>query len=130
MPESPTINTVIIGAAGYSGAELISILLGHPRAKIAGLYASARREKGDQPGRIDELFPRFRGRLAMEVKPADIDAIAALKPHAVFLATPHEASVELAPKAAGTGHRGAGPLGGVPHAGSRGVSEALRLRAP
>lgn len=98
MPEPATIRTVIIGAAGYSGAELISILLGHPRAQIVGLFASARREKGDQPGRIDELFPRFRNRLNMEVKAADIEAIAALKPHAVFLATPHEASVELAPQ--------------------------------
>lgn len=98
MPDDSAIRIVIIGAAGYSGAELISILLGHPRAEIVGLFASARREKGDQPGRIDELFPRFRGRFSMEVKAADIEAIAALRPKVVFLATPHEASVDLAPQ--------------------------------
>lgn len=88
---------VVVGAGGYSGAELISILLGHPRAKILGLFGSARREKTDEPRTIAEVFPRFRGRLDMAIKPADVGAIAALKPDAVFLATPHEASLELAP---------------------------------
>lgn len=96
IPARPA-RVVIIGAAGYSGAELMEILLGHPRAKVVGLFASARREKGDQPGRFEEIFPRFRGRTSLEVRAADTDSIAALKPDAVFLATPHEASVELAP---------------------------------
>ncbi len=92
------IGVVIVGAGGYAGAELVSILLCHPHTELLGLFASARREKGDQPGRFDELFPRFRGRCDLPVLPASVDAIAALNPHAVFLATPHEASVELAPQ--------------------------------
>ncbi len=51
---------VIVGAGGYSGAELVSILSRHVGAEIVGLFASARREKGDQPGKFDEIFPRFR----------------------------------------------------------------------
>ncbi len=98
MSDTKPIDIIIIGAAGYSGAELIDILLGHPRVRITGLYASARREKGDQPGRIDQLFPRFRNRIDLEVKPADIGEIVAKSPRAVFLATPHEASVEIAPQ--------------------------------
>ncbi|MEK6703676.1 MAG: N-acetyl-gamma-glutamyl-phosphate reductase [Planctomycetota bacterium] len=91
------IGVVIVGAGGYAGAELASILLAHPHAKLLGLFASARREKGDQPGLFADLFPRFRGRCDLPVLPASVDAIAALKPDAVFLATPHEASLDLAP---------------------------------
>ncbi|MBS0191856.1 MAG: N-acetyl-gamma-glutamyl-phosphate reductase [Phycisphaerales bacterium] len=88
---------VIVGAGGYSGAELVSILSRHVGAEIVGLFASARREKGDQPGKFDEIFPRFRGICDLPVLPYSHEAAAALKPDAVFLATPHEASVELAP---------------------------------
>lgn len=88
---------VIVGAGGYSGAELVSILATHPGAEVVGLFASARREKGDQAGKFEELFPRFRGVCELPVLPVDQGAVAALKPDAVFLATPHEASLELAP---------------------------------
>jgi N-acetyl-gamma-glutamyl-phosphate reductase len=89
---------VIVGAGGYSGAELVSILSRHAGAEVVGLFASARREKGDQAGKFDELFPRYRGVCDLAVQPVEIDAVMGLKPDAVFLATPHEASVELAPK--------------------------------
>lgn len=88
---------VIVGAGGYSGAELVALLAEHPGAEVVGLFASARREKGDQAGKFDELFTRFRGVCELPVLPVEIGAVAALKPDAVFLATPHEASVELAP---------------------------------
>lgn len=88
---------VIVGAGGYSGAELAEILLGHPAATIVALAASARREKGDATAsRFDELFPRFRGRLELPVVAADAAKVRELRPDCVFLATPHEASLELA----------------------------------
>jgi len=96
---------VVIGAGGYSGAELVSLLLSHPAAKPVGLFASARREKGDRPGAFEELFPRFRGLVGLEVRATDLGAVAAHEPDAVFLATPHEASVELAPPLADRGLR-------------------------
>lgn len=88
---------IIIGAGGYSGAELAWWLHTHPSAEIAGLFASARREKGDQPGRFSELFPRFRGLIDLEVLPVDVERVISARPDAVFLATPHEASLELGP---------------------------------
>lgn len=94
---------VIVGAGGYSGAELVSILAAHPGAEVVGLFASARREKGDQAGKFDELFTRFRGVCELPVLPVEQSAVAALKPDAVFLATPHEASLELAPGMLKTG---------------------------
>jgi len=102
---SSRIRCVIVGAGGYSGAELALLLLTHPRADLVGLFASARREKGDHPGTMADLFPRLRGLTNLEVKPASIDAITELQPDAVFLATPHEASVELAPQLLKTGSK-------------------------
>lgn len=87
---------VIIGASGYSGAELAHILLNHPSAEIVGTFGSAKRN--DTPQRFSDLWPRFRGRLDLPIQAANIDAIEALKPDAVFLATPHEASLDLAPE--------------------------------
>jgi len=90
----PTINSVIIGAPGYAGRELIQILLNHPSARIAALFGSER-QSAERPTRIADLHPSLHGRLDLPVLPANAGAIAALKPDAIFLATPHEASLEL-----------------------------------
>lgn len=97
-----------MGAGGYSGGELAAILLGHPRAEVVGLFGSARRDEGP-PAMMPDLHPRLRGLLDLPVLPADPGAILALKPDAVFLATPHEASLELAPALAGSESRPACP---------------------
>lgn len=92
-----SVRAVIVGASGYSGAELASILLGHPAAEIVGVFGSARRDDV-APQSFADIFTRFRGRLELPVTAADPEAIAALKPDAVFLATPHEASHDLTPQ--------------------------------
>lgn len=89
---------VVIGAGGYSGAELVEILLGHPGASVVGVFGSARREEAGTPRTFSEVWPRFRGRLELEIAAADVERIAGLRPDAVFLCTPHEASIELAPR--------------------------------
>lgn len=83
----------VIGAGGYSGGELISILLRHPRAQIVGLFGSGRT---DVPANIADIFPRLRGRIDMSVPAATLDAIKDSGAEAVFLATPHEASIHWA----------------------------------
>lgn len=89
----------IIGASGYSGAELVSLLLRHPHVRIAGLFGSGKSEKaGGTAPTFDEVFGNFRNALSLPVQATDVQAIAALKPSAVFLCTPHEASLELAPQ--------------------------------
>lgn len=89
-------NVAIIGAGGYAGAELVSILLRHPSARIAGLFGSARAEADGKTQSFSELFPRFRGQMDVPVRAADAGTVASLRPDAVFLATPHEASLDLA----------------------------------
>jgi N-acetyl-gamma-glutamyl-phosphate reductase len=88
----------IVGAPGYAGAELVEILLAHPETEIASLHGSDRRAGGDAAPRFHELFPRFTGRCELPVTPVDAEALIASRPDAVFLATPHEASHDLAPK--------------------------------
>ncbi len=83
----------IIGAGGYSGAELVSILLRHPRAQIVGLFGSG---KSDKPQSMADLYPRLRGRIDMPVLPAELGALKESGAEAVFLATPHEASIHWA----------------------------------
>lgn len=87
----------VVGAAGYSGAELLEILLGHDAVDIVGLFGSARRDKQGATQGFDEVFTRFRDRLTLPLQAFDVEACAALKPDVVFLATPNEASAELAP---------------------------------
>jgi len=82
----------IIGATGYAGEELISILLRHPEVKITSLSA-----KIDQAQDISRLFPKFAGKISLVCKEPDIKEIIA-KCDLVFLALPHTVSMEMAPK--------------------------------
>ncbi|MCH7848329.1 MAG: N-acetyl-gamma-glutamyl-phosphate reductase [Planctomycetes bacterium] len=90
------IRVVVIGAGGYSGAELTGLLLGHPNTEVVGLFGSSRRGDHSQV-RFDRLYPRFKGRTDLTVQATDLNEIATLAPDAVFLATPHEVSHNAAP---------------------------------
>lgn len=91
------LRVVIVGAGGYSGAELLSILLGHPGVSVVGLFGSEKRGAGAAAQTIDEVFPRFRGLCDLPIESAGLDEILALNPAAVFLATPIGVSHDLAP---------------------------------
>jgi N-acetyl-gamma-glutamyl-phosphate reductase len=80
----------IVGASGYTGAELVRILLTHPRAKLVGLYA--RKHAGQ---RVDEDMPQLAGRVDGEYLHFDADKIARTA-KVVFLALPHGESVPTA----------------------------------
>ena len=90
-----TLRTVLVGAAGYTGAELASLLVGHPHAEIVGVFGSERRAAEGEPT-LGSLFPRLRGVCDLPVRPASVPAILACRPDAVFLCTPHEVSAEMA----------------------------------
>ena len=48
------VRIVIVGAAGYSGAELVTWLLGHPHASIVGLFGSGKRVDGEKPSTMGD----------------------------------------------------------------------------
>ena len=96
-----TIRVAIVGASGYAGAELLAILSNHPAAQVVGLFGSSKKAEEGAPTAAD-LFPRFEGTAlgALPVEPFTLDAARALKAEhdldAIFLATPHELSHEVA----------------------------------
>ncbi|MGA0287106.1 MAG: N-acetyl-gamma-glutamyl-phosphate reductase [Phycisphaerales bacterium] len=95
MNNRSTIRCAVVGATGYAGGELLERLLGLRRVEIVGLFGSDRRS--GEPPQIGDVHPRLRSRLDGVVRPADAESILATRPDAVFLATPHETSHDLAP---------------------------------
>ncbi|MGE3109865.1 MAG: N-acetyl-gamma-glutamyl-phosphate reductase [Phycisphaerales bacterium] len=91
---SDSIPVAIVGPTGYTGLELIEILLRHPRMRLEYL-ASAR----TPAPRIDVEFPRLRGRMvaaSAECGAIDHDVIAE-RCRLAFLCLPHEAAMEHTP---------------------------------
>ncbi|WP_412705964.1 N-acetyl-gamma-glutamyl-phosphate reductase [Aeromonas rivipollensis] len=92
------LNTVIVGASGYAGAELAALVQNHPELKLFGLYVSAGSQ--DAHKRFSSLHPQWVGELDQPLLPLDEDGMTRILTQAdlVLLATAHEVSAELAPK--------------------------------
>lgn len=87
------IKTAIVGASGYTGMELLRLLLGHPGVELVA--ATSRQEAGRA---LAEVFPRFRGGAGSGlafIEP-DPDGIAASGAAVAFLALPHGVAAEIA----------------------------------
>lgn len=87
------IKTAIVGASGYTGMELLRLLLTHPGVE---LVAATSRQEAGKP--LASVFPRFRdipGAQLTFIAP-DADAIAATGAEAAFLALPHGVAAEIA----------------------------------
>lgn len=56
----------IVGAAGYSGLELIRLLLNHPEVEISILFGY-----NSAGNRIEEMHPSLRGRISKEIQSFD-----------------------------------------------------------
>jgi N-acetyl-gamma-glutamyl-phosphate reductase len=90
---SSRIRTVVAGATGYSGRELIRIVTGHAGLELVGAFAS----RGAEPTPIENIHPQLRGTAAIDCLPYSEAAVAELAPQLVFLATPNEFSHEVVP---------------------------------
>jgi N-acetyl-gamma-glutamyl-phosphate reductase len=78
----------IVGASGYSGQELIRLLLRHPHVDVT--HYTSRQYAGKS---VAEVFPRFRGQVDAAFVEPDVDQIEA---DVVFLALPHGVAAEYA----------------------------------
>jgi len=94
-------NIAVVGVSGYTGFELAKLLLRHPAAEQLTFYV--REPAGAHC--LTELFPQLRGSGQAPVKALSAEAIAASGAGTAFLATPHEASAELAPRLLQAGMR-------------------------
>ncbi|MBC8325826.1 MAG: N-acetyl-gamma-glutamyl-phosphate reductase [Verrucomicrobia subdivision 3 bacterium] len=93
MSAAQTVKTAIVGASGYSGEELVRLLLGHPRAELAAVTS---RQYAGQP--LSAIFPRFAGNAVADslqfIEP-NVETLAETA-EVVFLALPHGVAVDFA----------------------------------
>jgi N-acetyl-gamma-glutamyl-phosphate reductase len=89
------LKTTIIGASGYTGAELALMINRHPELTLSGLYVSANSVDAGKP--IAALHGKLTGLIDMPVQPLTNPAEVATQSDVVFLATAHEVSHDLAP---------------------------------
>lgn len=87
----------ILGARGYSGAELARLLLSHPGAELEGLFAT---QSFSSRELLPELSAERAAKLPGQAMTAFEDLIQSANPSidTVFLATPAEVSLEWAPR--------------------------------
>ena len=94
MSDNETIKVAVLGASGYSGSELIRILVNHRKSDL--VCVTSRAEAGKT---ISDVFPRLRGnRLADSLCFEDptVENIVASGAKFVFLALPHGVAANFA----------------------------------
>jgi len=79
----------VVGASGYTGLELVKMLVTHPGFELSYLATT----QGDTT--IEALHPSLEGVITLEVEKAKVDAVANAC-ELVFLALPHKASMGFA----------------------------------
>ncbi|KTF12291.1 N-acetyl-gamma-glutamyl-phosphate reductase [Pseudoalteromonas sp. H105] len=91
-------NVVIIGASGYSGAELASLIVKHPKLTLSGCYVSE--QSLDKGKLLSDLYPEHLGLLDIPLLPLTQSAYNDIDSNADFvcLCTDHKVSVDLAPR--------------------------------
>ncbi len=83
------ISVGIVGGTGYTGVELLRLLLRHPNVQVAVL--TSRTEAGR---RVNDMFPSLRGQT--DLKYSDLDIQELKKCDVVFFATPHGVAMKHA----------------------------------
>jgi len=84
------VNVGIVGATGYTGMELMRILIAHPGVEL--VLATSRKRAGEAVG---EAIPRLRGATDLRFTEFDPDEVA-VSAELVFLCLPHGGSMEAA----------------------------------
>lgn len=78
----------IVGAAGYSGVELIKLLLNHPKVEIAKLFGHS-----TVGSRIDQVHTSLRGMISLEIEEFSKESLAGLD--LIFVALPSGQSTKV-----------------------------------
>ncbi len=79
-----------MGISGYSGREILKLMLNHPGTEV--IYASANKTTGP----VAEIWPELAGKTNLICQTYNLDE--ASKADLIFLATPHTISMKLAPE--------------------------------
>jgi N-acetyl-gamma-glutamyl-phosphate reductase len=84
------IKVAVVGASGYTGVELLRLLVNHPAAEITVLTSES---YADRP--IEEVFPSLFGILTLTCEKFDAREVAK-RADVIFLALPHKAAMAAA----------------------------------
>jgi N-acetyl-gamma-glutamyl-phosphate reductase len=93
------VKVAVVGASGYTGVELIRLLLSHPGVDIT--CVTSRQNAGES---IAAVFPSLLGRIELVCDPVDTTLIAA-KADFVFTALPHQSAMEVVPALLAAGRK-------------------------
>lgn len=88
----------VVGASGYSGLELLRLLLQHPKVHIARLFGNASSGK-----RIEDIQPSLRNIISKEIEGFSSSSLNEID--VLFLALPSGQSMVLVPEALAAGCR-------------------------
>ena len=80
----------IVGGTGYTGVELLRLLVAHPQVELS--LITSRAEAGR---RVDDLFPNLRGHCELAFSVPDESALNQCD--VVFYATPHKVAMQTVP---------------------------------
>ncbi|HAJ33653.1 MAG TPA: N-acetyl-gamma-glutamyl-phosphate reductase [Candidatus Atribacteria bacterium] len=86
------IKVSVIGSTGYTGKELVKILMNHQRVKLVHLISSSYAGKN-----IVEVFPEFLNKLDKKLIKLDLDVVSQ-DSDLVFTALPHTVSMDVVPE--------------------------------
>lgn len=88
----------IVGGTGYTGVELLRILVQHPNVEIAAITS-----RGEAGSLVSDMFPSLRHRFGLKFEdPAVVDLT---KCDVVFFATPNGVAMQQAPRLLDAGVR-------------------------
>ncbi len=90
---------IVVGATGYSGRELVRLLINHTEFELVGAFSSRSAETFS----LAEIHPQLTGLIDLACLPFDEGATARINPQVIFLATPNEFSHAVVPSLLETG---------------------------
>jgi N-acetyl-gamma-glutamyl-phosphate reductase len=85
---SKPIRAIVVGGTGYTGAELVRLVLGHPSLELVSIVGNTTAGQA-----VADVLPSLRGIIEDAVQPFEPDAIAK-QADVAFCALPHAASAE------------------------------------
>jgi len=81
----------IVGGTGYTGVELLRLLVAHPEVELAVI--TSRSEAGQS---VSSLYPNLRGHVDINFSEPELDSLSACD--VVFFATPNGTAMKMAPQ--------------------------------